>query len=333
MAVDLSTATPLGTDPTNSTPLYQSEWGYLLGEVIPDGVLGDLTGNGWNVTADGASTNVVVKPGGASLAVRGTLGRHDADITLDVAAVGSAPAAADYRRDIVVARLDYTTRKVQVDVIPGTPAPSGATDPFLTRNPVGVWEWPLARITRVGNTAVTQAMIERLAPWAGRHLGQLDDLGLAHDAPMGTTALIGTDLWERAPGGRDAAGLATGVTWWNRTSPAWSSTGWTFATGMTANGTGMTPRFRRVGGRLEAAGQIKRTTGAEFAAHVQFQVGTIPATFAAGMSGTKYAQVATDWAYGCRVHVIPQPAGHAYLYATCPPGTSVIVLDGFSVPS
>ena len=332
MAVDLSTATPLGTDPTNSTPLYQAEWGYLIGESAGDGVLGDLTGDGWMVFADGSSTNVVVKPDGASLTVRGTLGRHGTDITLDVAAVGVAPTSGQTRRDLIVARRDATNRKVQLDVLAGTPATSGAVDPTVTRNPIGVWEIPLARVTRVGNTAVTQAMVERLVPWSARALGQVVDLALAADAPMGTLATVGGELWERAPAGRGTDGHATGIAWWCRTDPPFTSTGWAFASGIKADGAENYPRFRRVGGRIEASGQVIRTTGAEFASGANTYLGTVPASVASALSDTRFGQTATNTAYGCRLQLAPQAGGNAFLYALCPPGTTAITLDGWSVP-
>ena len=330
MAVDLTTATPLGTDPSNSTPLYQIEWGYLIGEEIPDGVLGDTTGNGWQVYAAGSSTDVVVKPNGASLSVRGVLGRHGADITLDVAAYGVAPGSGVIRRDLVVARCNYTTRKVQIDLLPGTP---GAGDPVLTRNPTGVWEIPLARITRNGNTAVTQAMVERLVPWVGRPWSQLADLSDdLDDAPMGSTATIGFDLFERAPEARNSTGNATGVGWWKRTNPPFTSSGWSYATGMKTDAAENAPKFRLHGGRIEAIGHIERTTSADFTT-APTHLGVIPAAIAGNLSLTRYGQASTNAASGCRLYAAPQSGGHAWLYALCPTGTSVIILDGWSVAS
>lgn len=323
--IDLSTATPLGTTNANATALFQDDWTSLIGGRLGDGVLWDTTGTGWEVAADGSSTTITVKPNGAVLSVAGVLGSHPSNISLDLAAVGTTPTSGQTRRDLIVARRDLATRKVSVGVLPGTPASSGATDPTLLRSRTGSWDFALARITRLGNIAPTQAMVTRLATWASWHLGGFPSTEtLPGDAPIGATATVGGDIWERVV---TSAGT---VTWTCLTAPGYTGAAFSGSSGNVAAGT-PPPKFQVSGGRLYGAGQLVKFGGGAFPTS-PYTLGTILSPYATGLSATRFATAATNSSDACRIAITPGSPGAATLTLLAPAGVTVVVLDGWSVP-
>lgn len=247
---------PWGTTTEDATDFFQDDWRRLTRS---DGVLNDTTGNSFKGSATGANTTVTVT--GGDCRVQGFFGRDADSESFDVALSGTQPTSGQTRIDLIVLRMDPATKAVSRVLIPGTPATSGATQPSLTRSASGVWDMPILRITRgPGPVAVTQAMLTDLrshvGPWLGFMPSSTDVTTVHADAPLGSLAMVGTDLWVRRL-------VSTTPTWTNVTTPTWTAA--TLASGIVSRGV-LPVAYGVVGGRCWLTGIAGRTGGAAFAA-------------------------------------------------------------------
>lgn len=152
---------------TSDAQLYQEGWRELFGGILPEGVVGDPTGQALRVTATGTNTSITVTPGRA--VVQGFRYSATTPVSLDLSTAGAAvPGAGQQRVDRIVLRHTPTavpaTRRLVAAVVAGSPSVAPAIPP-LTRTPGGVWEMEIARI-QWGPGAVTQANITQLQPRA-----------------------------------------------------------------------------------------------------------------------------------------------------------------------
>jgi hypothetical protein len=241
---NMVTTGPWATSDADSTPFLQDQWRQLHRR---DGVLDDTAGTALKVTATGSNTSVTVAAGRAI--VQGHLGADTNSEAFDIGALGTQPTSGQTRIDLVVLRLNPSTKTIARTVLTGAPASSGATAPALTRSASASWDMPLARVTRVGPVAVSQAMITDLRPHCGHHLGQLpvstDVTATYSDAPIGSSATVGVDRWERTLAG-----------WTNLSDPPFTTL--TLASGWTSTA-GETVGYRLLNGRVELCGILNRS--------------------------------------------------------------------------
>lgn len=112
-----------------------------------DGVVMDGPDAGGQLTVTAAATSQLTIATGYAV-VGGWFYRTDTPQTVDVPPNGSSSP----RRDLVVIRADTSESACYPHIIQGTP---GSTSwPAPTRNPAGVWDTVLARITVQGNSSV-----------------------------------------------------------------------------------------------------------------------------------------------------------------------------------
>lgn len=260
---------PWGTTTEDATDFFQDDWRRLLKS---DGVINDTTGNSFKGSATGANTTVTVT--GGDCRVQGFFGRDADSESFDVALSGTQPTSGQTRIDLIVLRMDPATKAVSRVLIPGTPATSSPTQPSLTRSASGVWDMPILRITRgPGPIAVTQAMLTDLrshvGPWLGFFPTSTDLTTIHADAPLGSTAMVGTDLYVRKL-------VATTVTWVNTSAPTYTAA--TLASGIVSRGT-LPVGYGIAGGRCWLTGIVGRTGGVAFTAPAWTTLMTLPAGF------------------------------------------------------
>lgn len=259
-----------------------SSWRAFRRATDADGVINDTTATCLRVSATGSSTEVTVSAGEA--VIQGAHYILDAPLTLDVAAVGSAPASGQTRIDLVVLRYDATqvtpADRVRMVVIPGTPATSGAVEPTLTRNPTGVWEHPIARITRLGNVAVTTSMITQLRMLSSPTMYVGQTAAFPSDAADGSIAFQADDIRAR---------ILTGgsMQWRSIINPPWTSL--TMASGYVS--AGRTPAYRVLAGHLELRGEVRRSTGAEFPASTWLTIASVPSSLVSGLTASNWPRI------------------------------------------
>ena len=296
--------------------MFEDRW-RVLWSAGPNAVVSDFDGTSLQVTAPGTSTEVNVAAGAA--VVQGVNYLQDSPETLDVAEFGTAPTSGQTRIDVVILRCDYLDQSVIPTVKAGTPAASGAVPPPLTRDPDGVWEEPLATVTRVGPTAVTGASLTDRRRWAGTTFYSAD---LPTPYPLGATAIVGRDLYLR----RIVSGSPA---WYNLTNPPWQP--------LTLSGNyqgvgSRAPRWRVRGGMVELDGQIQRVGG------VPFVSGTSPTVFALP-AGARDEQMVHRHIIGAggnpsallMLETLTNGAGRFYLPGGTPGVTSGL-LSGVSFP-
>ena len=293
-------------DDTAPPDFFQAEWRALVGAALATGRLG----TGWAITATGASTQITVGPGVA--AIQGWLALEMDGHVLDVATIPGAiaPAAGQTRIDYVVLTADPEAEEVRLELVAGTPATSGAIAPALTRSIGGVWQEPLATITRVGNVAVTSAMVRPVATYVSPTVVLDPGRPVPSDLPVGTVAVQGVDvLTVTAPG-----------TVRKITNPDWSNLSVSGSTPL-----GISPGWRRVGGLLQIRGSWARTSGT-YASGANSTVMTLPATAVVGVPAGTYRSacvahaaaldllcfaVVTVTSSGATVAIAPQGSGAA----------------------
>ena len=145
MAVTFDQYAPFDAGPGANA--MESQWRAMMRYQVQNGVLRNV-GNELSVYGDSTGMQVKVRTG--QVVVTGHWGAQDAEDTLTIAAAHATLA----RRDLVVARVDYTNNLLELDVITGTAAATPIV-PSLTRNTT-VWEIPLA-VVQVDAAAVTIA--------------------------------------------------------------------------------------------------------------------------------------------------------------------------------
>ena len=275
--VNMDTMTPFGADEygVDATPMLQGEWRTLIGGSVGDGVLGDLDSTELRVTATGSDSTVDVSAGAVS--IQGHLGVTTGDTNLDVGSVGTPPAAGQTRIDLVCARLDPVAQTIGLVVLAGSPATTGAVAPATTRVPGGTWDLPLAKITRVGDVAVTNSMITQYRVCCSPVTLYGNTSTLPEDAPDGAIAIFYNDIRARIVSGG-------AMEWRSIINPPWTSL--TMASGYVSSG--RAPAYRVNAGHLELRGDVRRST------YGSFVVGAFT-TFASVSSTLTSAISATDW--------------------------------------
>lgn len=278
--VNMDTMTPFGADEygVDATPMLQGEWRTLIGGGLGDGVLGDPDATTLKVTATGSDATVDVSAG--AISIQGHLGVTTGSTNLDVGSTGTPPAAGQTRIDLICARLDPVAQTIGLVVLPGSPATTGAVAPSMTRVAGGVWDVPLARVTRVGNVAVTNAMITQYRTLCSptTYFGSVTDY--PDDAPDGSIGFRFNDIAVRV--------LSGGVmTWRSILDPPWTNL--TMASGYTS--AGRTPAYRVRAGHLELRGEVKRTTGAEFAASTWLTIASVPSSLTGSIPASNFPRV------------------------------------------
>ena len=127
-----------------------SDWRDYFQALVEGGVVGDL-GDELEVTQQ-ASPDKSVLVGTGFVVINGAIREVSADITVNI----SDNTSGSTRVDRIVARLDYTDRLIEIDVIEGTP---GAGAPALTQG-ASIHEIALAQVELAnGFSTVTDAMI------------------------------------------------------------------------------------------------------------------------------------------------------------------------------
>ena len=334
-------AVPWGK-PGDSDPdayAYQDRW-RLLTRALDMGITGDYGASAnrpWRAYCTGTDAVLRVATVDSQAVIEGVHVQIPGEpiVTYDLAALGSLPTSGQARVDALVWRYDPTAQDVILALVTGVPA-SGTEDtvtarPTLTRDddPDGVWEEPVAWVTRRGGQPLSSAYIVR----ADRYVSPLAyiDTGWSVSemvAPIGQVVVrragAAVDLHVR---GRNTSGA--GGVWLGVTDPAWTTSGWTNATGVTGN-----PSWRVAGGRLQAIGTLARvgSPAPAFSSTAVSLLGTLNASLVPGLNGTRYVPVATNGAASARISVVPLSDGRAQLEAQCPAGTTALVLDALNVP-
>jgi hypothetical protein len=219
-----------------------------------NGIVNDVTNVALNVSASGLDTEVDISAGEAF--VEGVHFVSTAVESLDVDDVGTLPTAGQTRIDYVVMEYDPTDQEVLLVVVPGTPATTGAVPPTLTRDSDGIWQVPLCKITRVGDVAVTSAMITSLRPRTVPMVHATSDLLLPADAQVGAMHSENLNLWVR----RNNSGTPG---WRNLMNPPWTTAS---LAGTMRTALGRTPRWRQFAGHVEFKGCLERLNGQPFSA-------------------------------------------------------------------
>lgn len=230
---------------TPSANMGEDGWrDYFTGALGEGGVVNDFNAQSLRVLGGGTTTQITVAPGQAI--VQGVLYTNNANLTLDVATVGTTPASGQQRADLVVLRYDPTLKTVRAAVKAGSPTSgSTAAEPTLTRDPAGIWETRLAVIRRTGNVPVTQAMITSQRAWLAPTAHSPDRAPDLSSWPYGTRLIT--------PAGELLRGASS---WTNLDQPVWSD--------LTLVGSlqqyTATPQYRVVRGEVQLRGGIQHAT-------------------------------------------------------------------------
>lgn len=157
MAVTFTNYAPF--DDGAGSSLTEDGWRAMMRYQVQTGVLRNID-NELMVYGDSTGMQVKVKTG--QCVITGHWGQVSSEATLTIAA--AHPTLA--RRDLVVARADFTNNLIELDVITGTAAASPVV-PVLTRN-TAVYEIPLA-VVQVDAAVVTIAAAKVLdaRQWGG----------------------------------------------------------------------------------------------------------------------------------------------------------------------
>lgn len=313
-------------DNSDATPFLQEQVRLAWGGWAADGISDLGLGNPGRITATGSDTTVTVEA--FTGVFRGITVTLAADADLDVEdAGGTTPSSGQTRIDRVVVRLDFAAQTAVLAVLPGTPATSGATAPALTQQDAldGVWEHELGQVRRVGNVAVTNAMISNIgqriiAPTVYLPPGT----SFVSKGARGTLIVTDTDIYVRR---RTSAGTPNSLANRSILDPAWTlaslaSTTWEVMSD------GRAIQFRIVGGVLQITGYVRRKTG-NVPTTSWSTVATIPVTSIPGVR-------VQDWQYSC-----PQPnfgdhilwqlvvpsSGNALLQVRCPTNSGLLAVS------
>lgn len=170
MAVTFSAYTPFDAGPGSNA--MESQWRAMMRHQIQNGVLRNVDEE---MLAYGDSTGMQVKVKTGQVVITGHWGQVASELTLPIAAAHATLP----RRDLVVARVDYTNNLIELDVVTGTAASSPIV-PSLTRN-TSVWEIPLAIVqvdAAVVTIAASKVMVAR--QWGGPQAPTMSDERLMH---------------------------------------------------------------------------------------------------------------------------------------------------------
>lgn len=180
MAVTVDTYLPFASG--SGQVVTVAQWEAMARHWLKDGViLGEL--NEAAVFADATGLQIKVQPG--RVVVRGHYGDWAAQKTLGVTAASSTLT----RIDRVVARLDITNSRIDLDMVTGTPG--SGLPPSLTQNST-TWEIPLARVAvPPGDTTVDSAQVTDERAFARPHGVEVGDIKIvAYGAPASSAELF-----------------------------------------------------------------------------------------------------------------------------------------------
>jgi microcystin-dependent protein len=180
MAVTVDTYIPFASGSGQVATVAQ--WEAMARHWLKDGViLGEL--NEAAVFADATGLQIKVQPG--RVVVRGHYGDWAAQKTLGVAGANASLT----RIDRVVARLDITNSRIDLDVLTGTPG--SGLPPALTQNST-TWEVSLARVSvPPGDTTVDSSQVTDERAFARPHGVEVGDIKIvAYAAPANSAELF-----------------------------------------------------------------------------------------------------------------------------------------------
>lgn len=141
----------------------ENQYSLLFREFQNSGIVGNLDGPGFKVSADGSGLDVEVAPGFAI--VRGHAVDNSTSFT-----VGLAAADASARVDLVVLRLDPTVDSIIVAVKRGTAGSSAP--PALTQTPTAIYEIALAEVSVAGSALnISNANVNDRRGYSGGQVG------------------------------------------------------------------------------------------------------------------------------------------------------------------
>lgn len=180
----------------SSGKMYQSGWRVMHAGALPDGVIGDRTGNGLKVTAAGSNTTITVQPGTGL--VQGAVYEMTTVKSIDLATVGTQPTGTQKRVDRVVLRYspDATpaSARLSVAVVTGTPAASpGVPSTAVNTTGAGSYEVEIGRVLRTAGTAIAQADITDTRPFV-RHVAVSPNAPAAPQRGQGWETLDGSSF-------------------------------------------------------------------------------------------------------------------------------------------
>lgn len=325
---DLDFSGPWGTesDGSDATPLLQQQIRLAWGGWAADGIVDPGTANPGRIVAAGTDTTVTVQ--NFSAVIRGILVTLDNNADLDVEDFGgTTPTSGQTRIDRVVVRLDFAAQTAVLTVLTGVPATSGATAPALTQQDDldGVWEHELGQVRRVGNVAVTSAMVTNTGQSVlAAALYLPPGVSAPANAARGTVIYTDTDILLRR---RTVSGTPSSLANLSLLNPAWTPMSLASST-YEVMSDGRAIQYRMVGGVLQITGYVRRKTG-NIPTTSWSTVATVPVTSIPGVR-------VQDWQYD-----VPQPnfqdrilwqlvvpaSGNALLQVRCPTNGGLLAVN------
>lgn len=183
MATDLDLYQPF--DAGNGANVTEDNWRKMARMWLPNGV---IAGEDSECSADGDGSGLLVKVQTGKLWLRGEYGENTSVKSIALSSVAGI-AGGSSRYDRIVARMDPTLNKIQLDVLTGTPAATGTqVAPSLTQSASGIWEVSLCRTPALTNaTTVINAaacLDERNFVGHGKEWVQISDILLSADGAI-----------------------------------------------------------------------------------------------------------------------------------------------------
>jgi hypothetical protein len=130
----------------------EAQWREMASAWLGTGVLAD-EGDEFATTQRVAGANMSVDVGTGQVRIQGTVGIESDDNNVAI----TANASGNPRIDLLVARGDWVNKRIELDVLVGTPAVSPAV-PTPTQNNTTMWEVPLYEIAvAAGATSIVNA--------------------------------------------------------------------------------------------------------------------------------------------------------------------------------
>jgi hypothetical protein len=327
-----------GTEPDGSlsTPFLQSQIRQTWGGGWADGFADDgAAGYLASVTATGTDTTVNVHFfNGVIRGIHVKNGSTDLDVE---DSGGTTPTSGQTRIDRVIIRLDFAAQTGELLVLCGTPASSGAVAPTLTQQDDldGIWEHELAQIRRVGNVAVTQAMISL----TGQRFIAPTVYATANAVVQGVKTLLGTitftdhdiTAYRRTIGGDHTSLQHKSILDPDWTACTLSTSTWEILSSNRAF------QYRLRGGVLEITGEAhKKTSTGALSATGWTMVCTVPVASIPGVAVSQFMHVTCHDSSGDQLswRLVVPASGVANLQvkANGPASVSTVGLSLFQIP-